>query len=80
MKVNNSFMYILGALITVCIIAVIGALLFVPVPEQNQRILDMCLGGLLVQFASVVNYFFGSSKGSADKTEMINAAKNGNPT
>lgn len=71
-------MYILGALITTCIIAVIGALLFVPVPEINQRILDMCLGGLLVQFAAVVNYFFGSSKGSADKTEIMRQAANGN--
>ena len=79
MKARDSFMYVLGGLITLAIITVIGLLIFEPIPEQNQRVLDMCLGGLLVQFASVVSYFFGSSKGSADKTEMLKGPTGGSP-
>ena len=79
MKTRESFMYILGGLITLAIIVVVGVLVFVAIPEQNQRVLDMCLGGLLVAFTTVVNYFFGSSRGSADKTEIMKNERAANP-
>ena len=48
-------------------------LFFVEIPESNQRIVDMILGVIIGSgLISVINFFFGSSKGSKDKQEFIN--------
>jgi len=45
---------------------------FMEVPEQNQRFADTILGVVIsLIFSGIYNFFFGSSKGSQDKTEMI---------
>lgn len=45
---------------------------FMEVPEQNQRFADTILGVVIsLIFAGIYNYFFGSSKGSSDKTQML---------
>jgi hypothetical protein len=45
-------------------------------PEKNKDIGLLVVGALVAKFSDVVSYFFGSSKGSADKTEIINNQKN----
>ena len=37
----------------------------------NNPVLDILFGGLVSGFATVLGYFFGSSKGSADKTHLL---------
>lgn len=45
---------------------------FVEIPEANQRFADTILGVVIsLIFSGIYNYFFGSSKGSGDKTEII---------
>jgi hypothetical protein len=72
MKTKNLPLYILAAIIIIGFFTVLGLLLFKPIPEANQRVLDMLLGALVTCFIAIVMYWFGSSKGSADKTEMMN--------
>ena len=51
-----------------------AALVFVltnPVIKESERIIDMMLGTLTAAFIMVLNYFFGSTAGSAKKTELI---------
>ena len=76
MNAKDIYMYILGALIVISILGIVGLLVFQPIPEINKDMLNIVLGALLAQFASVVQYFYGSSKGSSDKNEMLNNNKN----
>lgn len=46
---------------------------FIQYPERNHDIINMIAGVInTVGFASVVSFFFGSSKGSEDKQKHIN--------
>lgn len=51
-----------------------SALVFVlthPVPKDSERIIDMMLGTLTTVWIMAVSYFFGTTAGSATKTELI---------
>jgi len=72
MKESKIFMYALGALIVIGFFASIILFAQIGVPEQNKDLLNIVLGSLIAAFATVVGYFYGSSKGSQDKTEMMN--------
>lgn len=48
------------------------AITFFPIPESGVRFADTALGFILgTIIAQILNFFFGSSKGSADKTGML---------
>ena len=72
MKAKDLFMYILGGLIVAAFFCLLALLVFNGIPEQNESLLNIAIGSLLAGFSTVVAYFYGSSKGSSDKTEMIN--------
>lgn len=74
---KEKFMYILGAFVMLCAVAVIVLLTVVSVPDKNHDIIIAAVGTLLGMAVTVVGYFYGSSKSSADKTELM--AKNGEP-
>jgi hypothetical protein len=40
--------------------------------SKSPESVNMTLGALLAAFGTVVGYFYGSSKGSADKNDLIN--------
>jgi hypothetical protein len=69
------FQYGLGAIIVAGLFLVTYWLIIKDSPPSNKDALLIVLGVLASQFANVIGYFFGSSKGSADKDEML---KNGN--
>jgi len=71
MKVRSIFQYALGALIVVGFFAVLIALVSREVPETNKDLLNLIVGALIASFASIVGYFFGSSAGSAAKTDIM---------
>lgn len=68
MKPRDIFMYALGALITIGFFTILGIMILVGGYEDY---LGIVLGALIAAFSMVVSYFYGSSKGSADKNDII---------
>ena len=75
MKIKDIPMYILGSLISVGFFTAIYLVLIMVVPAENKDIALLLLGVLAAKFTDVVGYYFGSSKGSADKTEILANSK-----
>lgn len=64
-------MYALGGLIAFAFFGLLGLLIFKAVPETNKDLLTTAMGVLFGAFTGVVGYFYGSSLGSARKTEIM---------
>ena len=64
-------MLILGAVISICFFVVLAFLIFKPMPSENKDVLYLAIGALIGFEGAIVNYFYGSSAGSAAKTEII---------
>lgn len=71
-EMKDRFMFTLGAIIMICFFIVMGLLIFHAMPDNNKDVLYLIIGALIGFAGSVVNYFYGSSKGSSDKTELLN--------
>lgn len=71
MKNKDIFQYLLGAIIVIGFFALLIVLAYSGVPEQNKDLLNLVVGALIGSFATVVGYFYGSSKGSAEKNELF---------
>ena len=72
---KDIFQYVLGALIVLGFFILLYLLVRAEVPERNKDLLNLIVGALIGSFATVVGYFYGSSKGSAEKNEMLNQNK-----
>ena len=61
----------------VCLMYVIAgaALLFAEPPQGTRDALLVLIGGISGAFGAVISYFFGSSSGSAEKTQMLSGFK-----
>jgi len=71
-KYKDIFMYALAGLIITYSFTFLFFLLFKEIPAKNEQIVSILSGGMVVAgFAAVTAYFFGSTKGSSEKTEMI---------
>lgn len=79
-KNKERFMYFLGGFVVACAALIVGATLLVQLPTDSGTlaIVSMAIGQMLGMAVAVVQYFFGSSKGSADKNEIIKEGVNGN--
>lgn len=71
MKTKDIYMYALGALIVLGFFVILIVVFNSTMPDANKEIGFMVIGALVAKFGDVVSYFFGSSKGSAEKNEMI---------
>jgi len=70
---------ILGALIISGFFCVLGAMLARAIPAGAETEFSIMLGALATMTAAVVNYFFGSSAGSKEKTRMMNPLQDHSP-
>lgn len=75
MKAKELFQYILAIVIVVGIFVLLGVLIMHEIPETNKDLLNMIVGAFIASFTLVISYFFGSSKGSADKNELLKNGK-----
>jgi len=67
-QVKEIYMYALGALIALGFFVVMIYLIH---SGKYDNAVMLIIGALIGAFSTVVGYFFGSSKGSADKTELL---------
>lgn len=72
---RDIFMFILGAVIMISFFTIVGILIFKEVPQGNSELLYLLLGADIGFAGSVVQYFFGSSAGSAAKNELLTKKK-----
>lgn len=70
-NIKQVYMYALGALIVVGFFVLLYLLLAFTIPIGNIGMLNIVVGSLIGSFATVVGYFFGSSKSSGDKDATI---------
>ena len=62
----------MGYIVTLGFFGYIIAVSFVPISVAMDKVLlGAILGTLGSQFAQVVSYYYGTSKGSADKAEQL---------
>ena len=71
MKIKDIAMYSLGTLLVLGFFGLLGLLIFRPIPTVNNEVLYLAIGALISGFTTVVNYFYGSSAGSAQKSDLI---------
>jgi len=71
MKTKDIAMYVLGSIFVFGFFFILSIIFGKVMPSDNKEIGLMVIGALVAKFGDVVNYFFGSSKSSAEKTEMI---------
>ena len=64
-------LYILATVIVIGFFVLLWFLIFNPLPPDSTGVIFMLFGALSAAFGAVVQYFFGSSTGSADKSEVI---------
>ena len=71
-ETKDKFMYALAGITITYAFVFLTMLLFFEIPDKNKDIIMILSGQLVVaSSAAVYTYFFGSTKGSADKTEML---------
>lgn len=71
MAIKDKMPMILGVGVNAVFFAVIGFLIFKPVPDASKDVLLILLGALTVQSKEVYGYYFGSSAGSAKKDDIL---------
>lgn len=62
---------ILAVVVTLGFFIMLGIVVFHTEPAGNEQFLNILFGILAAKFASVIDYHFGSSSGSAAKTQIL---------
>lgn len=76
MKLNGGRVdWLMGAVVLSGIgllILVVCSMLWIPIPESNQRLVDITFGAVMSIATSIFSYYVGSSRSSRLKDETIN--------
>lgn len=73
---SKRYVYYLATFWSLVAFIYIFLITFINIPQNNIRFADTVLGFLLGTIvATIINFFFGSSKGSTDKQDIINQLK-----
>lgn len=70
---SRFLLYFAGICIFICFLYIF-LITFAPIPKENQRYADVCLGFLLGTFmATIIQFFYGSSNQSKEKDTALDA-------
>ena len=72
--------WLMGAVVVTGLVLLVGtvlSLIFVTIPQENQRLADMCFGAIMSIGASIFSYYVGSSKSSSVKDKTIHVLSGG---
>jgi hypothetical protein len=69
--IKDKIMYAVGIGVLLLDAIALVLLFFVPVLPDNNDVLMVAVGNISTLAGLVVGYFYGSSKGSADKTALM---------
>ena len=73
---SKRYVYYLATFWSFVAVGYIFLITFLTIPEANVRFADTTLGFLLGTIVStIINYFFGSSKSSSDKNQLLKESK-----
>ena len=70
-RAKEILIYVLAIVITLSFMFLLALLIFQEVPAPNSELLYTMVGVFGTMAITVINYCFGSSKGSADKTKIM---------
>jgi hypothetical protein len=73
-SVKDKTPMVMAYMITFGFFGLLLILVFYPIPEQSQTLLNIMIGALGTAWTSVIFYYFGSSSGSDRKTELLAVA------
>lgn len=65
------FQYSIAGVIVLGFVALLIILIFHLAPDGNQTLLNVLVGSFATMTVGVVNYFFSSTKSSAEKNDML---------
>ena len=71
MKVQDAIALIVAVGILGVLLFLVWALTYVAIPEANSNAVTVLLGAVAANVGAVVNYYFGSSSGSAQKNQLL---------
>jgi hypothetical protein len=72
MKTREIIQYIFSGLIILATLVWFALLMFITVPDGNKTLIDTAAGIFLGSgWTQILNWWFGSSKGSSEKTEIM---------
>jgi hypothetical protein len=81
MSRDNWTTHLLALLSVVAVLVAFFTLMFVEVPEPNRDMVNIILGAIVtVGFGSVYAFYFGSSRGSEQKTAALQTSVEANAT
>lgn len=64
-------LYVLAWMVVALFFTLVGTLMWVKLPESNIGPINQLFGAMAAGFGMVLQYFFGSSKSSTDKTALM---------
>jgi hypothetical protein len=68
-KIQRNLAYASLALVTFCF----SCLVFYKIETEYKDMINVLLGVIIAKYGSIIDYFFGSSSGSAAKSSVIEA-------
>ncbi len=69
-------LYLLAWTVVVGFFVLCWVLMNFPLPQGSSQVVFMLFGALSTGFGTVLSYFFGSSKSSAEKTKLLKGGRN----
>ena len=64
-------LYVMSYMVILGFFGTFGTIIFIAFPSTSEKLIFLLLGGLISAFERVLNYFFGTSRSSKDKTALL---------